>query len=119
MSQDLFESFWSAYPRRVAKATARKAFAKAIKLTTLETMLAAIESYKAHKPEWMAFKHPATWLNSEGWEDEWETERPQTSLTAARSILQRLERESEHGRQETLIDGNYDHAQQLPSTEWH
>lgn len=119
MSQDLFEAFWSAYPRRVAKATARKAFAKAIKLTTLETMLAAIESYKAHKPDWMAFKHPATWLNSEGWEDEWEPERPATALSAAQSLYERLERESGYSREEAVAESHSGHAQQLPSTEWH
>lgn len=67
-----FESFWKSYPRRVAKGAARKAFDKAIKKTTLESMLKAITEYVAKKPEKIDFKHPATWLNGECWDDEWE-----------------------------------------------
>ena len=72
MSDD-FDTFWSAYPRRISKGTARTAFAKAIRKTTLEAMLAAIEDYKRFKPERIDFKHPATWLNGECWSDEWES----------------------------------------------
>lgn len=71
--EDQFNAFWRAYPRRVAKGYARKAFDKAIGLTTLETMLAAIAEYIRHKPERIDFKHPATWLNGECWEDEWQS----------------------------------------------
>lgn len=69
---DSFETFWSAYPRRIAKAEARRAFDKAMRKTTLETILSALESYKKHKPEYADFCHPATWLNGERWADEWE-----------------------------------------------
>lgn len=71
-----FETFWAAYPRRVAKGTARTAFAKALKKATLEEMLEAIKAYKLHKPERIDFKHPATWLNGECWHDEWEQKSP-------------------------------------------
>jgi hypothetical protein len=70
---DEFDTFWRAYPRRISKGTARTAFAKAIRKTTLEAMLAAIEDYKRFKPERIDFKHPATWLNGECWSDEWQT----------------------------------------------
>jgi hypothetical protein len=69
--EDQFEAFWKAYPRRVAKGHARTAFDKAIRKTTLETMLAAIGDYILCKPERIDFKHPATWLNGECWSDEW------------------------------------------------
>lgn len=69
--EDQFDAFWKAYPRRIAKGTARNAFDKAIRKTALETMLAAIEDYKRFKPERIDFKHPATWLNGECWDDEW------------------------------------------------
>lgn len=71
---DEFERFWREYPRRVAKGAARKAFTKAIRRTDLETMLQAIQTYKKHKPDYCDFCHPATWLNNERWEDEYETE---------------------------------------------
>lgn len=68
---DDFDTFWKAYPRRVAKGHARTAFDKAIRKTTLETMLQAIAAYIRFKPERIDFKHPATWLNGECWDDEW------------------------------------------------
>lgn len=71
MSDDQFETFWKAYPRRVGKGTARTAFAKAIRKTNLPVILAAIEAYKAHKPGYQDFCHPSTWLNGERWDDEW------------------------------------------------
>lgn len=67
-----FETFWRTYPRRVAKGAARKAFDKAIKKTSIDDMLKAIAAYIQHKPEKIDFKHPATWLNSECWDDEWQ-----------------------------------------------
>lgn len=73
MNADDFDTFWRAYPRRVAKGHARDAFAKAIRKTTLEAMLTAIAAYIRFKPDRVDFKHPATWLNAESWDDEWET----------------------------------------------
>jgi len=69
--EEEFATFWAAYPRKVAKGHARDAFDKAIRLTTLETMLTAISAYVRHKPDRIDFKHPATWLRAESWEDEW------------------------------------------------
>lgn len=71
--EDDFSLFWRAYPRRISKGAARDAFTKAIRKTTLETMLAAITDYIRFKPERIDFKHPATWLNQECWDDEWAT----------------------------------------------
>ena len=69
---DDFETFWRAYPRRIAKGYARRAFAKAIKKTSLEAILAGIEAYKQNKPDWQDYAHPSTWLNGERWDDEYE-----------------------------------------------
>lgn len=70
-----FEAFWSAYPRKVAKDSAAKAFAR-LKPDEplLRRMLDAIERQKA-SPQWAkdsgAFiPHPTTWLNGRRWEDE-------------------------------------------------
>lgn len=81
--EEQFETFWRCYPRRVAKGAARKAFDKAIKKTTLETMIKAITEYVAKKPEKIDFKHPATWLNSECWDDEWEPEQARSNAPGA------------------------------------
>lgn len=80
-----FEIFWASYPRKIAKGSAREAFLKAIKRATLEKMLDAITRYVANKPEKIDFKYPATWLNQECWDDEWEPQQAavKRSLTTA------------------------------------
>jgi hypothetical protein len=83
-----FDQFWAAYPRRIAKGHARAAFDKAIRKTTIEKMLSAIADYIRFKPERIDFKHPATWLNGECWDDEWasvprETNRKRSFLDVA------------------------------------
>lgn len=70
-----FDEFWKAYPRRVAKADALKAYAKVMKgpgAPTLEQLLQAVARYaKAHTdPKYVAY--PATWLRQGRWEDEQE-----------------------------------------------
>ena len=70
-----FLRFWDAYPKKVAKADAVKAFRKLDPDDQLlEDMLAALERWK-HSDQWTrdgtAFvPHPATWLNGERWKDE-------------------------------------------------
>ncbi|MDE2470662.1 MAG: hypothetical protein KGL35_18440 [Bradyrhizobium sp.] len=74
-----FESkFWPAYPRKVAKASAAKAFAKINPDDALLTrMLAALAVHVASE-QWRRddgryIPHPATWLNQRRWEDEAES----------------------------------------------
>lgn len=71
----LFDRFWGAYPRKVSKADARKAFAKLNPDTELvEDMLRALD-WQKRLPEWTKdggqfIPYPATWLNARRWEDE-------------------------------------------------
>lgn len=85
-----FDRFWSAYPRKVGRKAAMKAFAKAIKLTSIEDILGGVEDYKRHKPDWQHFCHPATWLNGERWDDEWEPEQSGSILGAALDSMRRI-----------------------------
>lgn len=62
-ADDGFSKFWESYPRKVAKKAAEKAFARAIKETTLEQMLAALAIDKQDWKEERFTPHPATWLN--------------------------------------------------------
>ena len=69
---DAFERFWSAYPKKVGKEAARKAFGK-VKVP-VESLLTAIERQKCGN-QWSAengrfIPNPATWLNQGRWEDE-------------------------------------------------
>jgi hypothetical protein len=67
-----FETFWRAYPRREAKGAARRAYEKARKSVSAETILQGAERYARERtfedPKFT--KHPATWLNGECWGDE-------------------------------------------------
>jgi len=68
---DGFEDFWNATPRKIAKASAQKAYAKALRQTDAATLLTAIKRYaetrQGQDPQYTA--HPATWLNAGRWAD--------------------------------------------------
>jgi hypothetical protein len=68
-----FEGFYGAYPRKVAKDAARKAYDKAVERgATPAALLSGAQRYAAERkgenPKYT--KHPATWLNAGCWEDE-------------------------------------------------
>lgn len=79
---DSFDLFWAAYPKKVGKAEARKAFTKVIVSTDI--LVAAIEKQKKSK-QWTKdggqfIPNPSTWLNQGRWEDELDIGiTPQTS----------------------------------------
>lgn len=66
-----FEAFWRAYPRRVSKGAARKAYGKAIRKISHGELMAATRRYAVtvagKDPQFIP--HPATWLNGERWSD--------------------------------------------------
>jgi hypothetical protein len=66
-----FDTFWSAYGKKVSKGQAQRAFDRAIKKAALETMLTAIEAQR-NTDKWRNGyqENPATWLNGEGWEND-------------------------------------------------
>ena len=66
-----FLTFWAAYPRKIGKPTAFKAWQKN-NLPSLENILQAIEQQK-QTDQWKDERfipHPSTWLNQGRWEDE-------------------------------------------------
>lgn len=77
---DLFDTFWSAYPRKDNKVNSKKAFIK-IKVDDelLSIMLKAIEIQKRCgqlNRETKFIPQPSSWLNGRRWEDEIEEETP-------------------------------------------
>ena len=66
-----FELWYAAYPRKVARGAAERAFAKAIKTAAIEDLIAGATRYakavSGKEPEFVA--HPATWLNGKRWLD--------------------------------------------------
>jgi hypothetical protein len=69
-SREDFEAFWQAYPHKIGKGQAVKAFKAAIRKVPIAEMLEGIKRYVAHKPTDIAFCNPATWLNGERWLDQ-------------------------------------------------
>ncbi len=71
----VFESFWKAYPRKVNKARARKVWDKLAPDPALcGVMGEALRRFRA-SPEWQKeggayIPHPATWLRNRRWEDD-------------------------------------------------
>ena len=71
---DDFELFWKHFPRKVAKAEARKAFVQTQKIRPpIEVLLKAIKA-ACGTEQWMRsggmfIPHAATWLRGERWED--------------------------------------------------
>ena len=70
-----FDEFWAAYPRKVGKDAAAKAFAKRrVGVGLLAQMLAALSTQKTgeqwRKDGGQFIPHPATWLNEGRWQDE-------------------------------------------------
>lgn len=67
-----FDDFYAAYPRKVAKDAARKAWDKAIRRTPPGRILAGAERFASdpNLPEKQFVPYPATWLNAGSWDDE-------------------------------------------------
>jgi hypothetical protein len=80
-----FEEFWKAYPRKVAKGSASRAFAKAVKKTSPATIIEAVKlfavSCAGKEPDFIP--HAATWLNAERWSDA--ELKPTLSIVSIRS----------------------------------
>ena len=70
-----FSDFWSAYPRKVGKGSAEKAWKRLKPSENLtKTMIAAVEAQK-QSGQWKRdggqyIPNPATWLNQKRWEDD-------------------------------------------------
>jgi len=67
-----FDEFWSAYPKRVGKQAAIRAWRKAIELADCDQIIEGArryaESRQGEDPKFTA--HPSTWLNAGRWDDE-------------------------------------------------
>lgn len=64
-----FDRFWEAYPAKVGKKAAAKAWVKAKDRPPLPAVLAALDRYRRTKPADREWCHPSTWLNEGRWDD--------------------------------------------------
>ena len=77
-AETMFADFWSAYPRKDAKKSARKVFLRIVNDADdpddlldriLDAIAIAKRSYQWQKDDGQFIPLPATWLNQERWED--------------------------------------------------
>jgi hypothetical protein len=68
---DEFELFWNAYPKKVGKKSAQKAWLIAVKTTEAQTIIQGAIAYSKDPSRKEAYTaHPTTWLNAGRWLDE-------------------------------------------------
>jgi hypothetical protein len=69
--QDFEGAFWPAYPHKVGKGAAERAFERVRKSgkVSLAELLSGLQRYIADKPADRDWCNPATWLNQRRWED--------------------------------------------------
>lgn len=67
-----FDDFWAAYPKRVGKDAARKAYLKALKRIDEDRIVAGALRYAndANLPDKQFIPDPSSWLNAGRWDDE-------------------------------------------------
>ena len=91
---NLFNKFYNKYPNKKSKNKALASFKKALKKVSFEKLMDGLENYlkeiEIKKTEKQYIKHPATWLNQECWDDEYE------NINADKNKLLTLLNESEN-----------------------
>jgi hypothetical protein len=108
---DHFDDFWSAYPRKIGRVNARKAFEKAMRIATIDEISAGLNSQLdiLKSKEQKFIPHPSTWLSGERWNDEPDhnaprngtharADRPGAGMAQAfAAVAERLSRNPEEG----------------------
>lgn len=75
VADESFEAFWKAYPKKIGKGAAEKAWKKIpSREAAFETIRGAVAA-QVRSEQWLKdggqfIPHPATWLNQRRWEDE-------------------------------------------------
>jgi hypothetical protein len=72
IEREQFSEFWKLYPKKVDKTQATRQFKRALNRATFEDILAGLIRFTGdpNLPDEKRFiKNPATWLNSDGWEE--------------------------------------------------
>lgn len=74
--QELFDAFWTQYPKKRSKGAAEKRWSKIspddeLYKDIMEGLERARRSQDWHKDGGQFIPYPATWLNAKGWEDEY------------------------------------------------
>lgn len=112
-----FDRFWDLYPNKVGKPVAAKKFAAALRVASLETIMAGLAAYVA-KTDDRPWCNPGTWLYQQRWADEPSNQargspnsgrqpKPDPFMDLARNL-------DEQVRNSRSNSGNWDDAEGLP-----
>ena len=83
-----FNQFWSVYPLKKDKPAAKRAFEKALRRASLETIVAGAERYRDDPNRELAFtKYPQGWLTNDAWENPPEVPRGRKLTNAENAAL--------------------------------
>jgi hypothetical protein len=115
--EELFESFWKVYPRKIGKEKCKNWFkSHKPKEDLVKQMIEAVEQQKKSK-QWsdpQYIPHPYTWLNQGRWEDELTPAKDSTFQSAPKNPIQWEEAKANTIDDDiSLIKNNPDKAQQL------
>jgi hypothetical protein len=94
--QTEFDTFWQAYPRKVGKGDARKAWQQTASIRPdMDTLLTAISAQRRceqwQKDGGQYIPHPSRWLRAERWDDVLEVEMPKPERKPDRYELANIE----------------------------
>lgn len=95
--EEAFEEFWNAYPRKVEKIAARKAFIKQAETVTPGVITAGARrmANDPNLPPKQYIPYPASWLNAGGWDSEPYPERERTKEELEAIRAKEIERRRE------------------------
>ena len=81
---DAFDRWYADYPHKVSRGTAERAFAKVVAsdAVAFDELVTGLRRYRQAKPNDVAWRNPATWLNGKGWLDQ-----PASSTTSAPALF--------------------------------
>ena len=120
-----FTEFWDAYPRKVRRDRALKAFASACRRASPAAIIAGAKRLAAdpNLPPEQYIPHPATWLNGGGWDDDPLPARTPTRQTPHKKteaeqwddVRRELQQRRAGRNHSTVIDGEVLDQQELES----
>lgn len=96
-----FEEFWEAYPRKVGKSAAYKAFMKLGEVSAHAVAGARRLANDPNLPPEQYIPHPTTWLNRSGWQDD-----PYPAREKSKEELADLARETAQDRRAKDLEAN-------------
>jgi len=117
---ELFDRFWAAYPRKVKKDEARKAFAKRKPDEALTTAMCEAIAAQRKSDDWARdggqfIPHPTSWLNQGRWMDEVKPARgsDKAALTSQQRSFKGLDYGESRGIPDDWIEDEAAHRRQM------